>query len=270
MAIRAGHHTWTPEPYLDLVRLLLRADDDYDLVEEYLQRRNGGFLGSSVFFTPSVLSCLLQRPSIRIQDLSLEQCLQLTETICLQQGQRYVATLARMLLEGRNIDSTLCNIESITESGRLLIHCLAQQLGYMFGDLSIGNCDQVLAAHWDPSKWPTKADNWQSFSPLQNLLGFTCEVLAAGPRLNSLVWEFEWGGQLTPLLIIFFAFFQDSFHLRQRIRLSILTEALVPIKMWLRLLQTSGIDLEEYGRKESGSCYFVGTQEEVVVSNIAI
>jgi hypothetical protein len=147
-----------------------------------------------------------------------------------------------MLLEGRNIDSVLCNYELMTGYGKLLIHCLAQQLGYLFRQLSIEHYGQFLAEHWDPLKWPTKADNWQSFTPLQNLLGFTREVLAAGSQLNSLAWE------LTPLLFIFSAFFDDPWG--NSMRMPILTEALVPIQMWLRLLQTSGIDLEEYGRTE--------------------
>jgi hypothetical protein len=132
---------------------------------------------------------------------------------------------------------------------KLLIHCLAEQLGYVFGDPSCANCcQQVLVEHWDPSKWPSEADDWQNSTPLRNLLGLTHEVLIARSQLNSPAWAHGHAKRFTPTLFVFYGFFERFSSDPKRLR--VVTDALIAIQIWLRLLHTSGIDLVEHGQKE--------------------
>lgn len=229
--------------------MLLEADDDYDPVEYRLEYDIPRSSSSEwyEFYTPSELSWVLQRSNVCIQDLSVERCTVFTIGVCSRQGQLYAATLARILLEGRNIDHDLCSIKGA--GGRMLIHCVAQQVGCVSRDRSLENWDQLAQRRgpWIPSY---RADIQHSHHQLQDLVGLTHDLLTAGSELNLPANAYFSSNQYTPLLFIFYGFFQESTISDQRIRTDPLTGALGAVESWLRLLRSSRINLEGYGRKE--------------------
>jgi len=144
------------------------------------------------------------------------------------------------------MDSSMCNV--LSRDGNLLIHCFATRFGEMFWDSSFETCEQILVEHWDPEKWPSERDDWQAFTPFQNLLGFIREVVIARSPLNSPAWRLYNQMRFTPLLLVFSGFFEGYSATPRRIYTP--NNAVIVIRMWLRLLHTSGVDLDEYGRKE--------------------
>ncbi|KUJ20770.1 uncharacterized protein LY89DRAFT_730786 [Mollisia scopiformis] len=264
-AIRQGYWAQSSESYLELVRLLVEADDEYDPIELLLESNDARHTNVyrsieawPIFFTPALLLWLLQQSSVRIQDLSVEQFVSFAIRICSQRGQRYSATLARILLERRNVISDLCYARTI--AGETMIHSLAGQLGFFIRVSSLEGYDVALADHWDTNRRLSKVDIERSSLPLQDLFTLARELLSAGSEFSSLAWVHAPPRQFTPLLFVFYGFFEDFELFCPRFPMHPLNGATIAIQVWLRLLQSLGVSLNDYGRREKSihACSNVG------------
>jgi hypothetical protein len=169
--------------------------------------------------------------------------------LCSRPGQLHAAALARILFEGKELNMQGLSNREFIGCGSL-IHCLAYQLGAIVRwNLARNDRERFLSEHWEPERWPSKSNKWDNFNPIQNLLGLAHEVIDGDSRLNSPAWAYASSTEYTPLLLVFNGFFRYLAYSTLP-GMELLEDVQIAMQLWLRLLQVSGVDLIEYGRKE--------------------
>jgi hypothetical protein len=232
---------------LDLARLL---SDGIDLEEVSLdQHKNVRFRGHSM-----LVSWLRSETTCDYDQLDLKSRVCFAINICSVSRQPYVESLIRGLLDGYAIDSTICEISD--QYGRTLLHSVSYHFGeqYHTSPQEYSNfISEKLGVNRFRSQIQSKA------SVLQSLLNFVSELVVAGSDLHALK-SFPSRSEHfdTPLTTIIYGYQHSHYISCQDI---IFFDAnnfvetnpekvLVTVFLWLRVLESAGIDLEEYGRKE--------------------
>jgi hypothetical protein len=181
---------------------------------------------------------------------------------CYVANQPYLESLVRGLLGSYATESTACGVSD--EKGRTLLHCALWHLGEQYHTSSKEY--NSLASDKSKSKYfcPRQESN---VSVLKSLLGFVSELVVARSDLHRRAVRWLPNNYETPLLAIIYGFTHaNNIYFEERSegcsscssgrisnRLAPETKpekALVAVLLWLRVLESAGIDLEEYGHEE--------------------
>jgi hypothetical protein len=256
---------------IDVVRLLSQTtnlEDPLDFGGEETdfidcQKRDFfNFRGSAQAF-----SWLLRESQSTCRLRSLEDCVRFAIKICGLAHQPEMASLMRIILEGRLINPTLCNIQD-NHDRKTLLHCAAWHLGEIWGEtheinINGESVDVVYVPPLEESKDKTRTSN---------LLGMIGDLISGGSAVHGLA-QIKRGSQLaTPLLEVFSGCLcgleTSHWSLPCAQIASKITSPTIrrlkasPAVLWLQRLQTAGIDLIEYGRKEKQSHLSQGVKRE--------
>jgi hypothetical protein len=237
---------------LDLARLLR---DGIDLEEEGLDQLKP-FRGGS-----ALLSWLISEAQSDYYQRDLRDRVCLATDLCSITRQPYVESLIRELLSSYAIDSTACGISD--SRGRTLLQSVLLHLGEQYHTAPM-EYNSLVSNRFDVNYF--RSQNQSKASVLHSLLNFVSELVVAGSDLHALASITSRHASSpqyfqTPLKAIFSGF-QHWQYINCQPNTSLIfrdantfvetdpEKVLVTVLLWLRVLESVGIDLEEYGREE--------------------
>ena len=159
------------------------------------------------------LALILQQSNSTYQERSVEERVAFALKIC-SMHQRDMCNVIRLILRGLDIDTTVCCFRDC--DGETLLHKAAYNLGYM----------TYLSSGLQDAKF-------------DDLMGIICDLVKGGSDTHALTIHGR-----TPVLKIldgFLCFDAWDKNIQNFTR---------SLRFWLKQLQLSGIDLNEYGRRE--------------------
>jgi hypothetical protein len=240
---------------LELARLL---GEGVDMEEESLNPSQT-FRGDS-----ALLSWLISETETDYYQRDLRSRVCLATNLCSITRQPYVESLIRGLLGSYAIDSTVCGISD--RRGRTLLQSVLRHLGEQYYT-SPQEYNSLVRDKFGVNCF--RSQNHSKTSVLQSLLNFASELVVAGSDLHAL--ESIPSKKMrpaqeyfrTPLKSVIDGFqhshdincqdINDSFSMWRDANSFIETDpekVLVTVVLWLRVLESAGIDLEQYGQKE--------------------
>jgi hypothetical protein len=236
---------------LELARLL---GGGVDLEEESLDQ-DRSFRGDS-----ALLSWLISETQSDYYQRDLRSRVCLATAICSRSRQPYVESLIRGLLGSYTIESTVCGISD--HCGRTLLHSALWHLGEQY-HTSFKEYNSPASENSEGNYRRSPHQNQSSV--FKSLLDFVSELAVASSDLHGCAQRWPLQKALeTPLIAIFTGFARENYlfsHPNFDINYSLFVVAktgfetkpdkvLVVVFLWLQVLESAGIDLEEYGQKE--------------------
>ncbi len=234
-----SYYIKSPEEALQLARLLISDSSLNDPFDYEICRRSTGTVNpwATYHFNHSteVFSWLLQQSGSTHREQDLEKCVLFTIHFLSIGVFSDSSAFARILLEGRTIDSNLCTIQD--EIGTTLLHCVACHLGLK----------------WHSSFAPFKISGYRKHwgyrcAPENHLIQarrFIYDLVIGGSKLS------QRGGYFyqTSLGVV------GNFYLLVNVLRGVASKgfgeiSLPPVEEWLEVLEEAGVDLVEYGRRE--------------------
>jgi len=159
--------------------------------------------------------------------------------------QRDAARLVRLVFEDMKLDATVC--KTTDDYGQSLIHAIAW-------NISIITERQLVSDQ--PGNDFSALDSFLHCS--SELLSLSQEIIRVSSNLHGLAFYLVWpsysfreASLRTPLLMAFFGSLHLTWSISKLVReYGIIKFARLSMMTWIERLQTVGIDLVEYGRKE--------------------
>lgn len=213
-----------------------------------------------------VLLMLYQQFQSTYQQRSLEERVKALFILCKFEPQPELVSLARTLLGDELLEPVVCKIQDL--NGRTLLHHAARALGYLaaqsFTDDASGLATDQEVVDDGSNGLPTRTINKRLKAHevmIRRLLTVDCEVhkpvseLWGGPRSSTALIdilhvcleyiELFWYVRRCNLLL-----FREILERGPSSAARVALQLKIPLKLWLDILTTSGIDLIRYGKEE--------------------
>jgi hypothetical protein len=251
MACKSGYSMDAAETsyaLLDVVRFLSQEtllEDPFECEEEKMDWIN--FHGDG-----EALEWLLNESGSTYREQKLEDCVRFAIKLCGVPVQPDMASLVRVVLQGRPIDAPLCRVRD--EMHKTLLHCAAWNLGELCAKPHLSS--KILTwAEWDVKSEDILSDLKEHDFGIKKLMSLIKDLVRGGSKLHEVAWQEGMG--TTPLLEVISGYLfscEDPPYVRQWALGQVYTrpsaQFRVPVMAWLEQLKQSGVDLAKYGRKE--------------------